>query len=188
MDCNTISRFVMTISPQKALIIGILSTGLSGWLTTHLYTNSSNLNANDIGYLLTILEKTEKVQSSKSSQDLHLIVQGQSDPFISSSIEYPQAYDQSTLANLTPGAKIRIGYNKNKLKTTSENNFLPGQRLYIETLDINDHPSLILESSNAAKSRNAQIGKIFAPIMVCLGIILIIHGVNGSKKKGKFSS
>jgi hypothetical protein len=118
VDCNTISCFVMTISPQKALIVGTLCTGLSGWLTIHLFTNSPNLNANDIGYLSTILEKTEKVQSSKRSQDLHLIVQGQSDPFISSSIEYPQAYDQSTLANLTSGAKIRIGYNKNKLKTT----------------------------------------------------------------------
>jgi hypothetical protein len=147
-------------------IIGCLGALFCGWLLLSLCASNPSINANELGYVSGVLQRTEEQYSGKSLQ-LHLWLQGHSMPFVASGIQYPQAYNMSVMTELLPSANVRIGYEKRDIS----NKFI-----YIVTLDINEHQALSLESSNSAASKNVFFGKILAVFFLLTSFALIRKG------------
>jgi hypothetical protein len=166
----------MTASAHKMIIVGFAGVGLSGWSTLQTYTSDSrNLSTSDLEYSVGTLERLEKFSEDRS-EALIVWLKGKPLPFVASS----RIYLNHGLPNLTTtGAKIRIGHQHKSIKRP---NGINQSFYYIETLDVNDIPSLNLEASNRAKDPNGQSLKIFSLIMFVYGIWLITAGMNNLKK------
>jgi hypothetical protein len=173
----------MRPSPYKMIGVGFACAGLSGYVTIQMYTSgSTNLSTNDLEYAIAPLDRQEQIREGKNSTTLQLWLQGQPLPFVASGIVYPRVYDRAVLSSLAPGAKIRIGYQRKYIAKPNIDGFTNQAFYYIDTLEINDLSALTLEASNGAKAQNAQIGKIFMPIMFLLGTVLLTVGIKDLKK------
>lgn len=173
----------MTASPYKIIAVGFACAGLSGWGTIQMYTSGPiDLSTNDLEYSVAPLDRSEQIREGKNSTTLQLWLQGQPLPFVASGIVYPRVYDKSVLSSLSPGAKIRIGYQRKSIEKPNVNGFTNQAFYYIETLEINDLSALTLEASNKAKAQNAQGLKILMPIMLLLGTVLLTVGIKDLKK------
>jgi hypothetical protein len=163
--------------PDKFCIVaGFIGTSFFGWLIVQLLMCDPFLSQSNIEYASGILQKTEEKQSSRSL-NLHLWLKGKSQPFIASSIQYPQAYKRGSLDELVPGAKIKIGYEKEN----SRRGLIPASRmttsnLYIATLEIDGHEALSLEASNSAKSTNMFGLRIIVSLLLVVNLAMIKKG------------
>jgi hypothetical protein len=169
----------MTASAHKMIVVGFVCAGLSGWATLQTYTSSStNLSTSDLEYSVGILDRLGKFREG-DSEALIVWLKGRPLPFVASS----RIYLTHSLPNLTTtGAKIRIGYQRKSIKKPNLFRFTNQAFYYMETLDVNDLPSLTLEASNRLKNPNAQSLKIFSLIMFVGGVGLITAGINDLKK------
>jgi hypothetical protein len=177
------SLFSMEESPEKLIAIGFISTIITGWVSIHLYAHEPRqLTAQDLKYFSANLVRTEEVQTSLNNNSLQLWLQGQPIPFLSSSIQYPGAYDKSILSGLLTGVRVRIGCTQESLENPNFNRITNQKSYDIESLDINDRAALTLQSSNVARAKNHQFGKILMPIMFVLSLYLIFGGVKLQKQ------
>ena len=167
----------MTASAHKMIVVGFVCAGLSGWATLQTYTSSStNLSTSDFEYSVGILDRLGKFREG-DSEALIVWLKGEPLPFVASS----RIYLTHSLPNLgTTGAKIRIGYQSKSIKKP---NAINQDFYYIETLDVNDLPSLTLEESNRLNNPNAQSLKIFLLVVFLGGVYLITAGMNELKKE-----